>query len=339
MNFIKKTIKVTFITIVLLFLLLYFSFYTIAFIAPRISMIMASEKYISENYKTATIIKRRYQPEIAFIIPYGTYDITLNQDGYEFEIELSAYFLDKPDIIDYYGSYHKLDDIKANKIKNYIINHELFKKYNYDKSNIKIETLDEEEFVTKEKVDENTFEIISIDIENEFYDKDILFLNNMESKEKHEFLNDIYNFLKSENLKIQKLELNFMDPVEQTDSYQKLSTKETLNICSDEFIKYEKINDFNFNEKHEREKNMLDTIKNIKINGWIIEDIILERYDTRLLLKNKDRDEQNLYNDLKILFKSLDNMFKEKNIEDNIVLALNYNNHKANEFHYIYYYR
>lgn len=341
MNFIKKTIKITFIIIVLLLFLFRLGFYTIAEVVPRISMIMASEKYISENYKTATIIKQRYQPEIAFIIPYGTYDITLNQDGYEFEIELSACFFGKPRITDYYGSSDKLDDIKVDKIKNYISNHELFRKYNYDESKISISTKDEEEFVTKEKVDKNTFEIINIKIENESNFEDMFLLNKMESEEKHKFLNDIFYYLKSKNLKFQKLELDFCTSITHIESNDIFSIREHLNICSDEFIQYEKINESNISKENEKITKIFNSIKNIEINDLIIEDVLKDDvyFDINILLKNKGDKEKNIDNDIKILFEYLDNLLEENERNDSIKLVLNYDIHKANEFHYIYYYR
>lgn len=332
MNFIKKVIKIIFITIVSVLSLLYLITYTISIVTPRILMIMASEKYISENYKTATVVKRRYEQENAFFIPCGSYYITLNQDGYEFKIELSSMFLESPDLIDYYGADNILDDTTINKMKNYIVNHELFIKNNYDEDMINIYNSNQEEFAYKEKINKDTFEIITINIKKKLNDPNAIFLNEMSYKEKQVFLNDIYNFLKEENLKTQKLELNFINSINDDNTNNKFSIEEQLNKCSDEFIKYEKLIDSNLEFK-----SIFDSIKNIKINNWIVEDIFIDiRYDDiNIFLKKKITEEEDIHDDLKQYFKLLDALLIEKNRYDNIKLILSTDSN--NDFYYIYY--
>lgn len=68
----------------------------------------------------------------------GKYKITLREDDYEFDVVAENCFLDNASITDYYGSANHLTDKNYAQITEFIVNHELFKKYNYTELNTAI---------------------------------------------------------------------------------------------------------------------------------------------------------------------------------------------------------
>lgn len=336
MNIIKKILKIMVITVLSLLIFLWILLYIVFNAGPKIINRIACDQYISKNYKNAEIINQRYEHEF----PLGKHVTTLRQGNYEFDIESRNNGLDKAVIEDFYGSPKSLSDENLNKIKNFICNHELFKKYNYQESEINIKTENEYGFITKEKADKNTFEIIDVTLDANSESEDILWLNIMTSEEKHEFLNDIYSFFKSENIKCQKLNINFTGGLINKESSYISDITETLTICSNEFLNYEKNkkvnkieNDDDFKEK---EKVIFSAIENTNLKGLIVEDVYID-YDINILLKNKENKET-LENNIEIFLKSLDDYLQEKNIRNDIVLILKYDSHNNKE-HYIHFSR
>lgn len=201
---------------------------------------------------------------------------------------------------------------------------------------------DDEDFITKEKVDKNTLEILTVDICIDFDSKDAETMSVMKSQEKHKLLNDIYGFLKSENIKFQQLELAFSFNATDEGYVYVPDVKESLTKCSNEFLIYQenKELDTSKNIEHKKQKQIVKIIEDVCLPEWEIEDIFVDNIyrDINIVVKNKE-DEEMIKSNVRMFFESINNSFLQEDIRNCVLLILKDDIHKNNERHYIAYNR
>lgn len=339
---IRKIIKSIIVVIMIGFLLLMSFLYILCDLGPRLITSIACNQYVSKNYKNLEVINREYESQVAFVITGGKYKITLKDDDYEFDVVAENWFLDNASITDYYGSANHLSDESSAQITEFIVNHKLFEKYNYTELNTAIYDKNEEGFITKEKADENTFEIIQIYINIDFDSKHVALVNVMESQEKHKLLNDIYDFLESKDIKFQKLELIFNFNAIDEELRGIPDVTEILTKCSNEFLNYQENKELSIdrNGNQEKEVRVVSIIKDIYLPGWIIEDVFIDSdyYDINIVLKNQE-DNETVRENIRMFFQSINTLLEKDGIKNDILLILNYDAHEKNERHCIKYNR
>lgn len=247
------------------------------------------------------------------------------------------------EIYDYYGSssYTFLDDDLENKLKNFLINHELFEGYKGIANQLDFKSWDERDFVSKNKVDKNTLENLSITVSTDFNPKRTILVNGMESEQKHKLLNDIYDFLEGENIKVQELELNFEFIAKDEDNQTLATIRDSVLKYSDEFLEY--VNNRESNEKRlksDKKEEIIRIAKDGYLDKWEIEDVYEEEYESivNIVLNNLDDKEISKTN-IKMFLQCLENNVFNDDKNTDIYLRLKDDNHKYNERHYIKYYR